>query len=48
MHAERNSEGKLSQPLMTAWVPGKMTPQDYVNDRMKLGIEKIVILDRLT
>ncbi len=45
MHAERNSEGKLSQPLMTAWVPGKMTPQDYVNDRMKLGIEKIVILD---
>ena len=45
MHAERNSAGKLAQPLMSAWVPGKMTPQEYVNSSHKLGIEKIVILD---
>ncbi|MEI6421741.1 MAG: amidohydrolase family protein [Lentisphaerota bacterium] len=45
MHAERNSVGRLSQPLMTAWVPGKLTPQEYVNDSVKLGIDKIVVLD---
>ncbi|MEI6423711.1 MAG: amidohydrolase family protein [Lentisphaerota bacterium] len=45
MHAERNSAGKLIQPLMSAWNPGKMTPQEYVKSSLELGIEKIVLLD---
>ncbi len=45
MHANRNSAGRLAQPLMTAWVPGKMTPQDYVKSSFEMGIEKIVLLD---
>jgi predicted TIM-barrel fold metal-dependent hydrolase len=45
MHAEKNSAGKLAQPLMTAWVPGKQTPQEYVDDSVKLGIDKVVVLD---
>ncbi len=44
-HAERNSAGKLAQPLMTAWVPGKMTPQEYLKASFDVGIEKIVLLD---
>ena len=44
-HAERNSAGKLVGPLMPAWVSGKMTPQEYIKNSMKIGIEKIVLLD---
>ena len=45
MHAERDESGKLVQPIMSAWVSGKMTPQEYVKNSMELGIEKIVLLD---
>lgn len=44
-HAERNAAGKLAQPLMIAWVPGKMSPQEYVKESLKIGIERIVLLD---
>lgn len=45
LHAERNSAGKLAQPSMPAWVAGKMTPQQYVEAIMKLGVDQIVLLD---
>ncbi len=45
-HAERDSAGKLAQPLMTSWVPGRITPEEYLKKCMKeTGVEKVVLLD---
>lgn len=45
MIADRNADGKLVPPLRPAWVPGKMTPEEYVRNRIGAGIDKILLLD---
>ena len=46
-HAERNSAGNLVQPLMTAWVSGKMTPQEMMMDFHVRFMERLKVPEKL-
>ena len=45
MHAERNAQGVLCQPLMLAWKPADGTPEDLIRQHRACGLERVLVVD---
>ncbi len=43
--SDKNSAGRRIPPLRPMWIPGILTPEQYVERIATLGIERIVLLD---
>ena len=44
-HADTDSTGKFCPPVKSAWDPDKMTPDEYIKESLKIGVEKVLLLD---